>query len=180
MAENTIQAKRYSQAFFELALENKAIDRWASDLQRIVAAASIQEFSEVMGSPRFSIEKKIKLLQKQFQGISPQALNLVSILAQKGNFALIKTIYADFLAMVDQYKGTAKAEVTTALLIDDRQKASLTESLSKLTGKKVEVSFAVDPGIIGGMIARVDGKIVDGSTRSQLIALKSNIVNSGR
>jgi len=179
LAENTIQAKRYSQAVFELALENKEIDRWLSDLQRMAALASIREFSEVMGNPMFSIGNKYKLLQKQLQGVSPQALNLVSILAQKGNFALIKTIYSNFITMVDRYKGTAKADVITAVPMDESQKVKLAERLSNLTGKKVIVSINIDPNILGGMIARVDGKIIDGSTRSQLAALKNNIVNSG-
>jgi F-type H+-transporting ATPase subunit delta len=180
LAENTIQAKRYSQAVFELALENKEIDRWLSDLQRMAALASIRELSEVMGNPMFSIGNKYKLLQKQLQGVSPQALNLVSILAQKGNFTLIKTIYSDFLTMVDRSKGITKADVITAVSIEESQKVKLAERLSNLTGKKAIVSLNVDPSIIGGMIARVDGKIIDGSTRSQLAVLKNDIVNSGR
>ena len=180
MAENTIQAKRYSQAVFELALEKNEIDRWLNDLERMAALASNREISEVMENPMFFIEKKCKLLQKLLQGINPQALNLVSILTQKGKFAFIETIHSDYLIMVNQYKGIAKAEVTTAVAIDDNQKDKLAERLSKLTGKKVVVSINIDPNIIGGMIARVDGKIIDGSTRSQLSALKNDIVNAGR
>ena len=180
MAENTIQAKRYSQAVFELALESKEIDKWLNDLQRMAATASIPELAEVMGNPRFSLENKMKLLQKQFEGVNPKALNLIYILTKNSNFNLIKSIYCDYQILMEQYKGIAKASVTTAVAMDDKQKANVAERLSKLTGKKVEISVIVDPQIIGGMIARVDGKIIDGSTRSQLATLNSNLINAGR
>jgi F0F1-type ATP synthase delta subunit len=43
----------------------------------------------------------------------------------------------------------------------------------------VEVKSEVDPEIIGGIIARIDGKLLDGSTRSKLIALKRELVGAG-
>jgi F-type H+-transporting ATPase subunit delta len=180
LAENTIRAKRYSQAVFELALESKEIDKWLSDLQKMAAMASIPEIAEVMGNPKYSFENKSKLLQRQLQGVSPKALNLVYILAKKGNFNLIKTIYTDYQVLLDQYRGIAKADVTTAVPMDENQKTKLAGGLSSLTGKKVVVSTRVNPVIIGGMIARVDGKIIDGSTGSQLAALKNELINAGR
>lgn len=180
MAENTIRAKRYSQAVFELALESKETDKWLKDLQRMAAMASISEFAEVMGNPQFSFENKSKLLVGYLKGIGPKALNLASILAKKGNFNIIKTIYTDYQILLDQYQGIVNAEVTTAVPMDENQKTRLAGSLSTLTGKKVIISMIVDPRIIGGMIARVDGKIIDGSTGSQLAALKNELINAGR
>lgn len=179
MAENTIRAKRYSQSVFELALESKELDKWLTDLQKMAEVAAIPEFAEVIGNPKYSFENKSKLLQKQLQGISPKALNLANILAKKGNFKLIKTIYADYQMLLDQYRGIAKAVVTTAVPMEENQKAILEGSLGSLTGKKVIISTRVNPHIIGGMIARVDGKIIDGSTGSQLAALRNDLINAG-
>jgi F-type H+-transporting ATPase subunit delta len=180
LAENTIQARRYSQAVFDLALANREIDKWSNDLQKMAATAAIRELAEVMGNPKYSFENKAKLLQQQLQGVSPKALNLVYILAKRGNFDLIKTIYSDYQTLLDQYRGIAKAEVTTAVPMDESQKAKLEASLSSLTGKKVVISTRVDTSILGGMIARVDGKIIDGSTGSQLAALKNELIMAGR
>jgi F-type H+-transporting ATPase subunit delta len=180
LAENTIQAKRYSQSVFELALQNKETDQWLNALQKMAGVASIPEFAEVMSNPKFSFENKTKLLQKQLQGISPKALNLAYILTKKGKFNLVKAIYADYQTLLDQNKGLAKAEVITAIPMDDNQKNKLANNLGKITGKKVVISNRVDPLIIGGMIARVDGKIIDGSTGSQLAALKNELINAAR
>jgi F0F1-type ATP synthase delta subunit len=40
----------------------------------------------------------------------------------------------------------------------------------------VVVKPRVDPGVIGGIVARVGGKLLDGSTRSKLAALKRELV----
>ncbi len=180
MAENTIRSKRYSQAVFELALESKETEKWLTDLQRIAAMASISEFAEVMGNPQFSFENKSKLLAMYLKGVGVKALNLADILAKKGDFKLINSIYTDYQILLDQYEGIAKAEVTTAVPMDENQKTKLAGSLSVLTGKKVVISTQVDSRIIGGIIARVDGKIIDGSTGSQLDALKNELINAGR
>lgn len=179
MAENSIKVKRYSRAVFELALENKKIDEWLGDLQRMASMASISEFAEVMENPKFSIENKSKLLLSYLRGINPKALNLANILVRTGNFKIIKDVYADFQVLLDQYKGIAKAEVTTAIPLDENQRTKLAGSLASLIGKKVDVSNSIDSRIIGGMVARVDGKIIDGSTGSQLAALKNAIINAG-
>ena len=44
-------------------------------------------------------------------------------------------------------------------------------------GVKVEITAKVDPDILGGIIARVGGKLLDGSTRSKLTALKKALVS---
>jgi F-type H+-transporting ATPase subunit delta len=180
LVENTVRTRRYSQSVFELALENKEIDSWLNDLQRMAAAASIPEFASVMDNPRFSYENKSKLLAGALKGISLKAMNLANILVRKGNFGMIEAIYTDYHRLLDRYRGIAKAEVTTSVPLDEQQKTKLAGSLSRLIGKKVVVSTRVDPGIIGGMIARVDGKIIDGSTGSRLAAMKNELINAER
>jgi len=44
--------------------------------------------------------------------------------------------------------------------------------LSRMTGKQVEVETHTDPSILGGMIARVGDRLIDGSTRTRLQALR--------
>jgi len=44
----------------------------------------------------------------------------------------------------------------------------------------VVLKSEVDPGVIGGIVARVGGKLLDGSTRSKLAALKRELVGEER
>ena len=43
--------RRYSQAVFEIALETKELDRWQSDLSKIVGVAEDAAFMALLESP---------------------------------------------------------------------------------------------------------------------------------
>jgi F0F1-type ATP synthase delta subunit len=44
----------------------------------------------------------------------------------------------------------------------------------------VVLQTSVAPEIIGGVVARVGGRLLDGSTRSKLVNLKKELVSGGR
>lgn len=180
MAESTLQSKRYSQAVFEIAQEHDELDKWKNDLERIAVLARNSDFVSVMENPKFSFEDKAKLLNSQLRGLSPKALNLAYILTNQGKFSLISQVYEDYLQMLDDFRRIDQAEVTTAIPLDEAEISKLTQQLGTITGKRVIITEKVDPGIIGGMIARVGGKIIDGSTRSQLAALKNDLASAER
>ena len=73
-------AKRYSQAIFEIALENGELDKWQSDLPKIVSIVGEVTFKAFLESPKVHFDGKARLLSEQLEGISPLALNLVLLL----------------------------------------------------------------------------------------------------
>jgi F-type H+-transporting ATPase subunit delta len=103
------------------------------------------------------------------------ALNLAYILTNKGIFGLIADVYAGYQRLLDNYRGIEQAEVTTAVPLDEKDRQQLAERLGAITGKKVIMTVHVDPDIIGGVVAKVGEKIIDGSTRSQLAAMKNEL-----
>lgn len=178
MAESTLQAKRYSKAVFEIARERNELEKWQSDLQKMVVLAQNAEFVSVMENPSFSFQRKSQLLESQLKDISPLALNLALILTSLSKFRLIEGINAAYQELLDSFNGIDKAEVITAIPLDNQERLKLSNYLSGITGKKIVLKEKVDPRIIGGVIARVGGKIIDGSTSSQLASLKNEFVNA--
>ena len=132
----------------------------------------------MLENPKFAFENKRNLLDSQLFGINPLAQNLVFILTGQGQFHLISKVYSEFERLLDDLRGIAKAELTTAVPLDEEERQKLTTRLSTITGKKIVIIEKVDPAIIGGMIARVEGKIIDGSTRAQLEALKTQLAGA--
>jgi F-type H+-transporting ATPase subunit delta len=65
--------------------------------------------------------------------------------------------------------------VRTAVPLDDRAKERLGAALSSATGKTVSVKAVVDPGVIGGVVARIGDTVFDGSVRHRLDQLKEVI-----
>ena len=50
-------------------------------------------------------------------------------------------------------------------------------ALAQRTGKQVIVETAVDPALIGGIVARVGDLVLDGSVRTQLADLRAKLLN---
>ena len=175
-----VYARRYAQAIFEIALERKELDKWQSDLRRITGLDKEDAFVAVLESPRFHLDDKTKLLSERLDDINPLALNLACLLVTKGRFGMVGDIASEYQRLLDSYRGIEHAEAITAVPLADTDKQKLAERLSAVTGKKVVLKSEVDSSLIGGIVVRVGGKLIDGSTRSQLLALKGELAGARR
>jgi F-type H+-transporting ATPase subunit delta len=93
------------------------------------------------------------------------------VLIDRRRVGSLAEIAEAFEVLLDERLGTVRANVTSALGLSDSQKARLQEELSGLTGSPVRLRFAVDPGLIGGIVARIGSTVYDGSVEGQLEAL---------
>ncbi|MFC1913173.1 F0F1 ATP synthase subunit delta [Chloroflexota bacterium] len=167
-----VYARRYAQAVFEIARETGELDGWQSDLSKIASLSKDTEFAAVMESPRVHFEDKARLLRVQLGDVGLLALNLVSLLVVKGRLSIAGDIADGYQRLLDSHRGIEQVEVTTAVPLDADGKTKLAERLGAAIGKKVVLKPEVDASVVGGVIARVGDKLIDGSTRSKLLALK--------
>lgn len=174
-----VYARRYARAVFEIALEKKELDRWQKDLKEIATLAEDATFMELVENPKVGFDKKEKVLAKLLGKVNPLARNLVYLLVSRGRFGMIGDIAEEYHRLLDGYRGIEHAEVVTAVPLDNEEKKKLEEHLGRVVGKKIVLEASVDPSLVGGMIARVDGKLLDGSTHSQLLALKKELAAGG-
>ena len=175
-----IYAKRYSQAVFEIALETKELDRWQSDLRKMGSLGENDALIAFLESPKVQPDDKARLLSEQLNGVNPLALNLVYLLAARGRLRSIGDIADGYQQLLNNYRGIETAEVVSATALNEEDKRRLAEHLGTIVGKKVALKTEVESRLIGGVIARIGGKLLDGSTRSKLEALRKELVRAGR
>jgi len=171
-------ARRYSQAIFRMALENKEINRWQSDLRKVASLMRDRALFSLIAHPKVTVDEKSKTLSQRLGDVNPLAIKLVLLLSAKGRLALIDDISEEYQAMVDNYRGiegTETAEVTTAIPLDDDYQLKVAQRITEIIGKPVILKPKVDPSIIGGIIIRVGDKLIDGSIRNKLAALKKDL-----
>ncbi|MDP2731316.1 MAG: ATP synthase F1 subunit delta [Dehalococcoidales bacterium] len=173
-------AQRYSQAMFQIALEKGDLDKWQSDLNRIARLGEDITLREMLENPRLHFNDKSRLLSEQLGGTNPLVLNLLYLLLLRGRLGMIGAIADGFQQMLDNYRGIERAEVTTATPLDEEDKLRLEASLGKIVNKQVVIEPKVDASLLGGIVARVGGKLLDGSTRSRLEALKRDLAGTER
>ena len=170
-----IYARRYAQAVFSIALGKNELDRWQSDLGKIAVLSEDAAFIALMENPKVRFEDKAKVLAEPLADINPLALNLVYLLMTRGRLSLMVDITDEYRRLLDSHRGIEQAEVITAVPLDAKARQRLEEHLGAVVGKKVILQLRVDPSLIGGVVARIGGKLLDASTHSKLIALRDKI-----
>jgi len=173
-------ARRYAQAVFEVALERNELDRWQSDLEKIVSLGEDAALVALLESPKFRFDDKARLLSQRLGDINPLALNLVYLLVTRGRLGMLGDIVEGYQQLLNSYRGVEQAEVTTAVPLAEEDKRRIAEHLGAVVGKKVTLKSLVDSSLIGGFVARIGGKLLDGSSRGRLEALKRELMGVGR
>jgi F-type H+-transporting ATPase subunit delta len=112
--------------------------------------------------------------------VDPLALNLIRLLILKNAANITGEIAAEYERLLNAHRGIQKAKVVTAVDIDEIEKTRMEIELGVLVGAKIVLEPEVNPGILGGVIARIDGKLLDGSTRTRLEILKRRMAGEGR
>ncbi|MBI2886377.1 MAG: ATP synthase F1 subunit delta [Chloroflexi bacterium] len=168
-------AKRYAQAVFTLAQEGNTFDQWLSDLQTLGELGQDQGFRLIMESPRVPLARKQALLRERLPNLSPLAMNLAQLLVAKGRVELIPGLVEEVRRLVDERRGIAHARVLTAVPLEPPEQTALSQQLARYTGRQVVLTAEVDPSIVGGVVARIGDKLLDGSTRGRLEALRRQL-----
>jgi F-type H+-transporting ATPase subunit delta len=170
-----VAAKRYAQAAFDIARERDELDRWVEDLRAIADLAAQPGVVELLASSRVPFEVKERLLRSGLADVSPLALNLARLLVQKGRIALAGQVRDEYQRLLDEHRGMAQALVLTAVPLSEDEERAVAQRLRELTGKEIVLERRVDPEIMGGLVARVGDRLIDGSTRTRLLELRRKL-----
>lgn len=171
-----ISARRFAQAAFEIADEAGQLPEWRGDLTTIAEALQNEELAVLLDSPQVPADRKLAVLDEVLgDGVGPLPRNLIGLLATRSSTGAVPEILEEFENMLDTRDGVVRADVTTAVQLTDDQIKQLTKTLGEVVGAELKVGTAVDPEILGGMVARVGDRVIDGSLRTRLQAMKREI-----
>ncbi len=83
----------------------------------------------------------------------------------------------DRLSMLENVTsdGGKTVEVTSALPLTEPEQENIRSQFGQKLGGTVPVKFRVDPSILGGLVVRVDDRVIDGSVSGQLEDLQQNL-----
>ncbi len=168
-------ARRHAQAVFQIARAQDSLDKWQADLDEIASALGDEELSRVLESPRIRPDQKQELAGQRLAGLDPLARNLASLLVSKGRVALAGDIAGEYRALLDDHRGVGAAEVITAVPLDSRAEKRIVDQMSKATGKRITLTSSVDPDIVGGIVIKIGDRLIDGSTRTKLSAMRNSL-----
>jgi len=152
------------------------------------ASQALLELSEVfathhdlhscLANPAIDVDARMQVLAEALRRMdAPRPVrSLASELLRRGRIALLPEIGEAFRKVVDERLDRLAATVTSAMPLSGTQELLLSERLAKFAGKAVRLRCDVDPELIGGVVARIGGQVIDGSLRTRLANIRNALI----
>ena len=175
-------AGRYATALFELAVEEKALEKVEQDLNRFASALdAVEDLRRLVRSPVFTAEEQERAIaaileQMEIEGLTANFLKLIA--RNRRLFAAPDMIKA-FRALLARHRGQTSAEVTSALPLSEGQLRALQTALKAALHKEVQLDQKVDATLLGGLVVKVGSRMIDSSLRTKLNSLKQTMKEVG-
>lgn len=169
---------QYATALADIALEQGAADPVKKQLADFGATyAESSELRNILSSPAVDRTAKHGVIEKIAArlGASRIVRNFLFVVTDNQRSHLLPEILQTFDTVIRQRQGMAEAEVTSAAELTAEQKATLQETLERLTGKRIQAKYSLDPGLLGGAVVRIGDTIYDGSVRNRLNQMRARL-----
>jgi F-type H+-transporting ATPase subunit delta len=168
-------ARRYARAVLEIGTANGNLDKLGADLRSLAKAMhESAELVTALTNPAIRRADRRRVIDALLQriGAEPHSKNLVDLLLDGERLSSVESISREVDAMIEARSGRMSAELTSARPLDAGQLSQIITALEKLSGKKVAVTRREDPGLLGGVVAKLGDIVYDGSLRTQLRTLR--------
>lgn len=172
-------ATRYARALFDVAIKEADVQQIERDLAEFAdVVAGHETLQRVLSNPAVPAPRKralVKDLLSHAGSLSPIVSRLLLMLAERDRLMLLPEILTAYRNRLMDHAKIVRAEVTTALALPPDRLDTLKDGLAKATGRVVQLDNRVDPGIIGGAVARIGSTVFDGSIIRQLERLRETL-----
>ena len=167
-------SREYAEALYALAAENHREKEYLEALDTAAALlADNPDYVELLACPAIPHRERDTLLEQSFGQILPgQVVAFIQLLCAHGRVRSLCDCIAEYRLLYQTAVAMSTAEVVSAVPLTEQEKTTLATALSARMGRTVTLTCTVDESLLGGMVVRVDGKVLDGSLRSRLHAVK--------
>ena len=171
-------ARRYAGALFQAAKEPDLIDQVESDLGLLTfTLESTPRLIEALTHPLIPAERKKKIVADLFRDkVQGVTLDFLYLLIDKRRSEVLEDVEQEYVRLANEYRNILPVAVTSAIQLTSEEAIALRKKLEESTGKKIELEFAEDSEIIGGLVIQIGDSVIDGSVRGYLQTLRERLL----
>eukprot|EP00922_Rhytidocystis_sp_ex-Travisia-forbesii_P068405 GHVS01101883.1.p1 GENE.GHVS01101883.1~~GHVS01101883.1.p1 ORF type:complete len:255 (-),score=56.39 GHVS01101883.1:174-938(-) len=172
---------RYGLALFRSSRSKGALDKVFADLAMLRELLSESpEFRLFIQSPGITATQKMTVIStmKDKCGLHEVTVNFLNVLLENRRLSQLAKMVDSFEAYYRKHKGEVKCQVTSAKTLTPAQRKDVMAALQKRCGAKAKliVDYQVQPSIVGGLVIRLDERVLDFSVQSRVESLKSQLM----
>ena len=171
-------SRRYTKALFQLAREARQEEKIGQEIDSFLGVYTGSELQKVLNNPAFAIDdRKRTLIEVSNQlKLSILAIHFLLLLLERDRLNYLPSIATLYRRRLNEAQGRVEAKVVSPGAMDLVMVNRLRDALHRISGKEVVLQQETDPSLIGGVLIEFEGKVYDGSVRTQLEKMKQRIV----
>jgi F-type H+-transporting ATPase subunit delta len=170
-------SRRYTKAMFQLAQESQQEEVISRELEEFYAAYRNSELQEVLTNPAIDADKRNNILLRvtETQQLSALTIRFLAILLARDRLKYLPEIVSCYRRLLNEARGRVEAKAVGASPLKPATVDRLRQVLQGIAGKEVVLQQETNPSLIGGVLVELEGKVYDGSVRTQLENMKQRI-----
>ena len=174
---DTTVAARYAKGFFLFTEKRKETARALADLnvlREVLKPGSPAE--RFLASPVVLPAEKRKALEQSLGNrVLKGVLIFLDLLLRKKRMHEFPVVVSEFEALVEHSQGIRRAQVVSAVPLDNAERERLHRALERLTAGTIKLETEVDPVLLGGALVRIGDRVIDRSARTLLHAMAERL-----
>lgn len=180
MIQDTTVAARYARALFMVTEKRGETAQALGDLKGLWAV--IQRGTpagRLLATPMVRLADKRAAVQKVLEGRSARSVAVfIDLLLRKKRLVQLPTIVTEFEALVERQQGIQRAQVVSAVPLQEAERTRLHGEIERMTGKKIRLTTDVDARLLGGALVRIGDRVIDRSVKSLLEAMEQRLLET--
>mgnify|MGYP001594264245 CR=1 FL=1 len=172
-------ANRYARALADVVGRTEDFHRILQDLEDFaVVYRESAELREVLETPAIAVEDKTRVLDAILArlGTSPIAANFLRVLVSNYRIRMLEEVIGAFTDIAHDQMGVARVKVYYAGELSEAEQQALRTRFEEVTKKQIEIEFARQSELLGGIRAQIKSTVYDGSVRGHLQRLRERLM----
>ena len=168
---------RYAKSFFDIALAEDELGIFEKEFDSVINELSANlKLKSFLINPKIEAYEKIKYMLSALDKNSSRSIRSVMSLIITMNLTdYLRLIKEEFVKLVDNYKNQLRVEVTSAVMIDKELLLKIKKEIDKKTGLDSRISNVIDASLIGGILIKINDKVIDLSIKNKIEKLRSDL-----
>lgn len=179
-------ARRYAVAFLKSVEAEQGAAGKPSPAQQLAGSLnalaqlweSEPEFSSSILNPMFDASDRLRALLEiaRSVGVLELGVRMIEVVFERDRIAAFPQIVRAFSELADERSGLVHVQVAVAREISEEEKRQIEGRFRELISGELRFAWSVRPEIIGGMVVRYQGKVLDGSLSGRLQRIEERLM----
>ena len=165
------------QAVLAIAERDDAIEDVEDELFRFARTLAAEpQLRDLLADEAQPVDGRLELLDTLVSSkVQPVTLQLLRQVVRLPRGRSLDSLVARLAELAADRRGRSVATVTAAAPLSAEQERRLTEDLSRIYGRSIDVQVELDPDLLGGLVIRVGDEVIDGSVAARLAEARQRL-----